>query len=773
MDDLLTDFIAETRETLEAIAGEIVAWEADPGDRARLDHIFRFVHTVKGSCGFLNLPRLERLSHAAEDALATVRSGERTADSKLVSAVLAIVDRIGDLADALESGEAVSDADDHELIAALAADADAAQAPIAIQTATTPRAASRSIRVPVELLDRMMAGVSDLVLARNELARMLRAIDSNPDVESAFERLSATIAEQRDSVTRTRMARIDHLFAALPRLVRDLCAELGKSVALSIDGGDVELDREMIEVIRDPLTHIVRNAIDHGIEPAADRVLAGKPRQGSLRVAARQSGNQILIEIADDGRGIDGDRLVQKAVAAGVVSADEAQRLSWSRKLALVFEPGLSTAQAVTAISGRGVGMDVVRANVEKIGGAVEIESKPGQGLRLTLRVPLTLTIIPALTVSAAGQYFAIPRAAIEEIVRGQGAATRIETVAGAKIAAIRGTRVPLVALRQVMGLERGDMPLLVVLKPAGGERFALAVDAVHDHEELVVKPAAPAIMASGLFAGATLPDDSRPMLLLDPAGIAATAGVLNADATPIEVADEEDGVAAERFPALMFRDLDGADRAIRLSLVERIEDVTGSEAIITGGRTRITIDDRIVSLVATAPIDPDAKLRVLRLNDGAVQLAYAIDAVIDIVSLGDALQPARQAGAIAGVALIDGRQVELLDPYWLFAEAAGAQPSAARPLCVLAGDADGWMQTVLAPLIEAAGYAIGGMDAAIARQPALVLTRDAAMAGEPGGPAVLHLRDDPHPAGPSDGSIYRYDRDGLIGALVARGGGR
>ncbi|MFS0737061.1 chemotaxis protein CheW [Sphingomonas sp. 1P06PA] len=772
MDDLLTDFIAETRETLEAIAGEIVAWEADPGDRARLDHIFRFVHTVKGSCGFLNLPRLERLSHAAEDALATVRSGERTADSKLVSAVLAIIDRIGDLADALESGEAVSDADDQELIGALAPDAAAAQAPIAIQTAVAPRAASRSIRVPVDLLDRMMAGVSDLVLARNELARKLRAVPTDPDVEAAFERLSATIAEQRDSVTRTRMARIDHLFAALPRLVRDLCSELGKSVALSIDGGDVELDREMIEVIRDPLTHIVRNAIDHGIEPATDRVIAGKPRQGSLRVSARQTGNQILIEIADDGRGIDGDRLVQKAVVAGLVSAEDAPTLSWSRKLALIFEPGLTTAQAVTAISGRGVGMDVVRANVEKIGGAVEIESKPGLGLRLTLRVPLTLTIIPALTVSAGGQYFAIPRATIEEIVRGQGAATRIETVAGATIAAIRGTRVPLVALRQVMGFATGEMPLLVVLKPAGGERFALAVDAVHDHEELVVKPAAPAIMASGLFAGATLPDDSRPMLLLDPAGVAAAAGVLSVDATPVDTGDTTETASEARFPALLFRDLDGVERAIRLSLVERIEDAQASEAIETGGRLRITLDGMIVPLIASAPITAAGKLRLLRLNDGTVQLAYGIQTVVDIVSMGDALEPALGPGAVVGVALIDGRQVELLDPYWLFAGAAG-QGTAGRPLCILAGDSDGWMQTVLAPLIEAAGYTIGELDAAITDPPTLVLTRDTALVGEPGGPVVVHLRDHPQPAGPADTSIYRYDRAGLIGALSARAGGR
>src|SRR5438309_1765989 len=406
MDDLIADFVAECREMLEALGGEIVAWEASPDDRARLDSIFRFVHTVKGNCGFFDFPRLEALSHAAEDALADVRSGRRHADGALVSAVLAIIDRIGE-----GHGKASS--------------------------------APRTIRLSVELLDRVMSTVSDMVLARNELARRLRESSTEVSVDGAFERLSSIIAEMRDAITRTRMQRIENLFVALPRMVRDLSAELNKQVLIDIEGGDVELDREMIEMIRDPLTHIIRNAVDHGIEKPAERLKAGKREIGVLCVSARQSGNQILIDIHDDGRGIDGKKLVEKAIANGVIEKSDAAQLTQREQLALIFEAGLSTAREVTAISGRGVGMDVVRSNVERIGGVVEVDSKLGEGTRMTLRVPLTLTIIPALSVSIGAQHFAILRSAIEELVRANGESVTLEHIGVAGVATIRGRRLP------------------------------------------------------------------------------------------------------------------------------------------------------------------------------------------------------------------------------------------------------------------------------------------------------------------------------------------
>src|SRR3954447_19130826 len=416
MDDLIADFVAECREMLEALGGEIVAWEAQPDDRARLDSIFRFVHTVKGNCGFFEFPRLEALSHTAEDVLADVRAGRRVPDGALVSAVLAIIDRIGEMIAAIEAGEDMPAGDDSALIEALAPGAEAHAAPLAATIADAQgraTAAPRTIRLSVELLDRVMSGVSDMVLARNELARRLRETSTDVTVDGAFERLSGIIAEMRDAITRTRMQRIENLFIALPRMVRDLSAELGKQILVDIEGGDVELDREMIEMIRDPLTHIIRNAVDHGIELPAERLKAGKREIGILCVSARQSGNQILIDIQDDGRGIDGKKLVEKAIAGGTLDKGAAAQLTPREQLALIFEAGLSTAKAVTAISGRGVGMDVVRSNVERIGGVVEVDSVPGKGTRMILRVPLTLTIIPALTVSIGTQHFAIPRSAI------------------------------------------------------------------------------------------------------------------------------------------------------------------------------------------------------------------------------------------------------------------------------------------------------------------------------------------------------------------------
>lgn len=770
MDDILAEFIAETRETLEALSGELVAWETDPGDRDRLDAIFRFVHTVKGSCGFLNLDRLERLSHAAEDALSQVREGTRAADRGLVSAVLAIVDRIAELAEALDTGEAVHGSDDH-LIAAVAADGAAVQPAPDIQ-APAQRGAARSIRISLDLLDRMMAGVSDLVLARNELSRRLQDADTDVAVDGAFERLSACVADMRDTITRTRMQRIEKLFASVPRLVRDLATELGKPVALRIEGGDVELDREMIELIRDPLTHIVRNALDHGIESPAERARAGKPAEGRLRILACQSGNQIVIEVADDGRGIDADRLVARAVAAGIVTSDRAERLSHDARLALVFEPGLSTARTVTALSGRGVGMDVVRANIERIGGVVDIASVAGQGVTLTLRMPLTLSIIPALAVGSGGHHFAIPRAAIREIVRDNNVSLVIERVGSATIARLREERIPVVELEQILGIDRvaqSSPRSLIILNPAGGATYALSVAELHDHQELVIRPACPTIMAAGVYAGMTLPDTGVPMLLLDPAGIADTAGVVAVAA--IDMGEDDRAVAEEAgIPTLLFRDLDGVERAVRLGVVERIEEVAGDQIRFGAGRLRLAVDDRIIPLVGFDTLTDRQTVSVLRLNDGTVELAYAIEEVVDIVRLSSTLVQARKEGIVAGVALLDGRQIEILDPHWLFADAVGSAPAGGdRPLCLLGDRDDPWTREVLRPLVEAAGYRVAFEGDAVEGDAHIVIASEgsAAETRAPQG-RLLRLRSDIAAREADPGSVYRYDRAGLMTALQA-----
>jgi two-component system chemotaxis sensor kinase CheA len=769
MDDLINDFIAETREMLEALSGEIVAWEAAPGDRERLDEIFRFVHTVKGNSGFFDLPRIGALSHAAEDALAAVRSGARAADAALVSAVLAVIDRIGELVEAVDSGEDLASEDDAALIAALSPDTAPEISEAVAAPHHSPRA-TRSIRLPVELLDRMMSGISDLVLARNDLSRRIREHGVGGEVESAFERASAIIGELRDEITRTRMQRIETLFAPLPRMVRDLCGQTGKQVALEVDGADVDIDREMIEMIRDPLTHIVRNAIDHGIETPGQRRRAGKSETGTLKVSARQAGNQILIELADDGRGIDSAKLVRRAVGAGIIGAERAERLTEGERTALIFEAGLSTASEVTGISGRGVGMDVVRANIERIGGLVEIESRKGEGVRLVLRVPLTLTIIPALTVGAGGRSYALPRSAIEEIVRVQASNVRVESVGGASVATVRGRRLPLVDLGELLGAipaANASERSLVILKPAGAPVYALSVERIHDHEELVVKPAAPAVMATGLYAGTTIADDGKPVLLLDPPGIAARAGLAvgrSEPAVPLLPPDRPQTGAQ----AILFRTLDGGRMLALLAAVQRIHKVAPEAVRSGGGRLHVALDDRLLSLAGCGERAPDRPIGVLRLSDGCRELGYGFDEVLDIVPLPDGLIPATTPGEVAGVVLIDGEQAELLDLHTLFARHGGrADCARARPLCALPSG-DPFMDAIMRPLAEAAGYRVVATGSGESADAVLVIVSDGLPAEVSPGARVVRL-------GPPDRSctapdtVDRYDRQALLAALEGR----
>ena len=763
MDDLIEEFIAETRETLETLSGEIVAWEANPADAQRLDAIFRFVHTVKGSCGFVNLPRLARLSHAAEDALAQVRQGEREPDRRLVNAVLAIVDRIGEIVDALDAGTALDDSAEDLLIAALEQGSEA----VAQAQPVAQRAPSRSVRLNVDLLDRMMSGMSEMVLARNELARRLRERDIDPAIEAALERLSGTVADMRDSVTRTRMQRIDALFSPLPRMVRDTAAGLGKSVSLQVDGQDVELDREMIEVMRDPLVHIIRNAIDHGIEAPAERRRAGKSENGRLIVCARQSGNQIVVEISDDGRGIDADRLVQKLVENGREEA-ELRKLSDRAKLNLIFEPGLSSRDEVSEISGRGVGMDVVRHAIEQIGGRIELESTPGRGMRIALHVPLTLSIISALVVRAGPHQFAVPRQAVEEIVKEQGAGVRVDRVGDAWIATVRDRRLPLISLSRLLGIgERSGRGLLAIISVGEGT-YALAIDGVLDTEELVIKPAAPVIMAAGVYAGQALPDSGLPMLLLDCAGLATRANLDFEREDGLAEADAEEAEAAAVEAALLFDDLDGNRRAVPLCLVDRVETVDASAIRRSAGRLRLSSEGQILPLQACGEVPFEGRIGVLRLKDGETEIAYAMREAFDIVDLPAEIVPATMPGVVRGVALIAGEQVELIDAHWLFAQSDAEAPG--KPLCLLAEDKGGWMSVFVRPLLEQAGYRVVTGKAG-SEAPAVVLISEEGAEPAQAGAPVVRLRATRWAMGGEQqpDSIYRYDRDGLLAALADR----
>lgn len=791
MDELLQEFISETRETLEALAGEVVAWEADPADRDRLDAIFRFFHTVKGSCGFLNLPRFERLSHAAEDVLSEIRAGKRIADPATVSAVLGIMDRIAELAEAVAIGAALPQENDDYLIAALtgtqaepeAAEPDGSEgmaAPVAVARTSGGQSAPRTIRLPLSLIDQLMNGVSDMVLARNELSRKLRERSTDPELESAFERLSTCVADMRDAISKTRMQRVDRLFTAIPRMVRDLSRELGKRIDLSLEGGDVEMDREMVEMVVDPLTHIVRNSIDHGIEAPEKRRALGKPEAGRLRLEARQSGNQIVIEISDDGQGINTGRLVDKAVAAGRLTPDGAARMSEAERLDLIFHPGLSTANQVTAISGRGVGMDVVRANVERIGGVIALDNRPGCGLTITLRVPLTLTIIPGLIVRAGDLHFAIPRAAVVEILHDNNEMLTIAEVGGAKIATIRSVRHSMIDLEDVLGMERVAQPgprVLMVVRSATGVPFAMGVSAVENHEELVIRPASPLVMASGVYAGMTLPDNGKPMLLLDAAGLANAARLPNIvdDQAEGRAGQKEEAQGVEMVSALRFEEYSGERRLLKLSLIERVEDIDARLFGQSGGRGFVRLDGRLVPVANGHHAFAGEKVAALRLRDGTREACYPVAAVLDIVEMPAVPDMVAMHGLLSGVAVIDGEHLEVINPFALFA-GLPEQPMVERTggRCLLADSEDGWTREILAPLLRQAGHeVVMGLPAGEAVDPqdvVLFTGSDTSPANELLGCRIVQLRATPRPTGPQDSSIYRYDQDALMAALAGSG---
>jgi two-component system chemotaxis sensor kinase CheA len=695
MDELIGEFISETRETLERIAGALVAWEVRPEDRVQLDEIFRFVHTVKGSCGFLNLPRIEALAHAAETALATVRNGEKMPNATFVATMLAMIDRIGLLVDALEPGSKIELPDiatDGAMITAL----ETGEA-LVVSADHEPAAVQRTVRIGVPLLESMMNQVSELVLVRNEMARALRGIDDR-DLSAGFDKLSSVIGELRESVTRTRMQPIDRLFATLPRLVRDTATECGKSVTVEIIGQDVEIDREMVESIRDPLIHIVRNAIDHGIEAPEVRIAAGKSRGSVLRIVALQSGNQVSIEISDDGRGIDTAKLIQRAIGANILDAAQAAKLDATTAASLIFEAGLSTADKISTISGRGVGMDVVRANVEKLGGSVSLANRPGEGLSVMLRAPLTLSIVTALVVRSGGERFAIPRTPIDEVLSLQSASVRFEQVGDAKVAVVRGTPYPAFELASLLGMPAGDPQLLVMLSTPSGGRYGLAVDAVGDHEELVVRPMAPLLSTRGIFAGQSLGDDGHPVVVLDPIGLAAGVTLSR---TITAVADAEPVAVVHQPTVLLATAHDGRRIAVRAALIERLIEIDRTDWVEVGEECIATVDGQHLPALSYGAIGTDDVLSGLLLSDGHRRVVLAVDTIHDLVPLPD-LAPVASEG-FEGLFRHGSDGILLANAAVLLDRAVVTAVD--RPVAVIALDDTPWVRSILGPLVTACGY--------------------------------------------------------------------
>ncbi len=794
MDDLRDDFIAETRETLEVLASQLVAWEKQPGDHELIDSVFRFVHTVKGSCGFLDLPRLLRLSHAAEDLLSVAREDRLEVSAGLVTAVLAVIDRIAELTEALESGSSIYDDDAVLIDAMMAYHPDCADSkadtpadfgvnekiPVE-QEATDPvTAKNRTVRVSLRQLDKLMNGISDLVLARNELSRQLRVQGISNELDMAFGRLSTSVADIRDSIGTIRMQHIDRLFASVPRLLRDICVDLGKQIEFSIDGGEVELDREMVELLRDPLIHIIRNAADHGIELPAERTSAGKDPVGHINISARQTGNQIIIEISDDGRGVDLDRLGKRVVAGNIAPLTTWQQMGEAEKLAMIFTPGLSTAQTVTAISGRGVGMDVVRTNLDAIGATIDLKNSEGQGFTIALRLPLTLSILAGLSVRVGKQMFALPRSTIVEILSVSSTHVEIESIGGAKLAKVRGERLAYARLEDVLGIEAADSGLsartLVLIRSSMGTVYALDVEAVVDTEELVVKPCAPLVMATGLYAGTTLPDSGKPMLLLDTNGMAAAIGATKLTLTKQGV-EKDDPVqtldaGTDCVSVLVFVGIDGKRRALPLAIIERMEDVDAKQITEVDGRKFLLADGKTYVLLGLDDAPYSGSINVLKLTDGNSTKFMAIEDVLDIHSVVPDRTLGSPFGAIEGLVQIDGTLIELLSAFSLFADnGTPVRSLTRRPLCMVhTENNEGWAHNILKPLLIASGYDVS-FDAADRARSDIVIEGDAGPDAS-FDPQTIQLRDQPV-ADQNSHSIYRYDRLSLLTAIEARMAGK
>ena len=626
MDEIVQEFLVESHENLDQLDRDLVDLEQRPGERDLLASIFRTIHTIKGTSGFLAFGKLEAITHVGENLLARLRDGQMTMTPAttdvllemvdVVRAVLAAIELDGTEGDVEVSGSvaritAVLDgqqpAPAPDLTRAVIAAAQAASTPVPVAAPVVPPAAppilpsavplaapvleaepeeagttrrsvaESSVRVDVELLDALMRLVGELVLTRNQIVRQA-GDQEDQDLVRSSQRLNLIATELQEGVMKTRMQPIDHLWSKLPRVVRDLGAQCGKQVTLSMEGRETELDRSLLEAVKDPLTHLVRNAVDHGLETPADRLAAGKSPEGTLTLRAYHESGQVVVEVCDDGAGIDAERIGAKALDKGLRTAVQLAAMSHAELLQLIFLPGFSTAAAVTNVSGRGVGMDVVKTNIESIGGTIEVESSVARGTTCRLRIPLTLAIVPALTVECAGDRYAIPQVSLLELVAldADRAATAVENVNGAPVYRLRGSLLPLVHLADVLGVtsDRTDGHVLIAVLQADGKRFGLVIDRVLSTEEIVVKPLATRLKALGTYSGATILGDGRVALILDVQAIArgALTGEMS-DRAALATA-EEPPEAAEHTRMVVAGIGSGRRVGIPLSSVTRLEHI-------------------------------------------------------------------------------------------------------------------------------------------------------------------------------------------------------
>jgi two-component system chemotaxis sensor kinase CheA len=755
MDDLIKEFLIESIENLDRLDSELVKLETDPSSQELLSSIFRTIHTIKGSCGFLGFSKLEKVAHVGESLLSRLRDGKLSLTPEFTSGLLAMVDAIRTMLGEIQTTGQDGNETYPELIetlnklqnqghdpppkpatgAALPKEPSKKQqgaspkqnsaksvppvsvtpqthlAPLVgaephapsgtvqegIQTAQHPQdkarsrsAAAETIRVDVHLLDRLMNLVGELVLTRNQITQF-SARQSDSNLVSPAQQLNLLTSELQEEVMRTRMQPISNVFDKFPRVVRDVATARGKQVLIEMEGKETELDRSLLEAIKDPLTHIVRNSVDHGIEMPDERVARGKRPEGRLMLRACHEGGQVLVEISDDGAGIDTARVKSKAIERGLITAQQAARMGEGELLNLVFLPGFSTAEKVTNLSGRGVGMDVVKTNIDRVNGTVDLQSYPGKGTTIKIKIPLTLAIVRAVIIQSNGKRFAIPQVNIQELVRldADRVRTEIESVHGVPVYRMRGRLLPLVYLSEELKLAQQagnkadqDEATNIVVLQANDHPFGLVVNEINDSEEIVVKPLSKQLRGLKTFAGATIMGDGKVALILDVVGLAQNANIFSeardqalAEKTAVELASQDQKLA-EKQAFLLFAGPDDARMALPLSTVARLEEFPAAEVEKCGGewviqyrgkilpllRLDVVLEERRTRLRHPKQLVAPDPLQVLVCIDEGRTLGIVVERILDIVEdRAEVKSPATREGILCA-AVINDRVTELID---------------------------------------------------------------------------------------------------------------
>ncbi len=724
MEEIIKEFLVESSEGLDLLDRDLVALERDPSCSNLLAEIFRAVHTIKGTSGVLGFPKLEAVAHVGENLLSRMRDGKLLLNPAITSGLLAMVDALrrllaeieqhgtegnNDYADVVRQLEALLAASPavppeakvtgpvevahevpHEEKSSASTSAggeipppDAAAA--TVEAAREPAVSGSNIRVDVGLLDKMMNLVGELVLARNQILQYSSA-QSDATFFNAAQRLNLITTELQEGVMKTRMQPIGNIWSRFPRLVRDLALQCRKLVTMEMEGSETELDKTIIEAIKDPLTHILRNSLDHGIETPEERERQAKLPCGKLHLRAYHEGGQVNIEISDDGAGVDLERVKQRALERGVITAQQAERMSERELSNLIFLPGFSTAEKVSNVSGRGVGMDVVKTNVEKIGGTVDLQSVRGHGTTIKIKIPLTLAIIPALIVSSGGERFAIPQVSLLELVRLENADGKagIERIQDVPVYRLRGKLLPLVYLNHELQLQReqdsaGENATNIVVLQADDRQFGLVVDEINDTEEIVVKPLGKQLKGISCFAGATIMGDGHVALILDVLGIAQMANVVNRvrESGVSDAAESDAAAQAARRSWLLFRSGEHGRLALPLSAVARLEEFPLTQVEHSGSDEVVQYRGEIMpllrmSLLLRQPVSaaPDL-LQVVVFNGKGRSLGLVVDRIEDITDEAVQIRDNEHRGFLLGSAVIQQKVTDIVDLQQVVAHAA------------------------------------------------------------------------------------------------------